>query len=137
LTKDQADQSLAATDATAATVKSDKAAIESARAQLAAQKAAVDNAKIALSYTVIHSPIDGRTGNLAVKSGNLVTANSTELMTIAQVQPVFVTFTVPAVHLPTIKKEMNAQKLSVVATPQDADAQPATGALSFIDNSVD
>ena len=57
-----------------------------------------------LSYTIIRSPIDGRTGNLAVKAGNLVTANSTELMTIAQMQPVYVTFSVPAVHLPTIKQ---------------------------------
>jgi multidrug efflux system membrane fusion protein len=137
LSKDQADQSRAAADATAATVKADKAAIESARAQLAAQRAAVDNAKVALSYTVIRSPINGRTGNLAVKSGNLVTANSTELMTIAQIQPVNVTFAVPATHLPTIKRAMTGGALSVIATPQDADAQPATGALSFIDNAVD
>jgi multidrug efflux system membrane fusion protein len=137
LSKDQADQSRAAADATAATVKADKAAIESARAQLAAQQAAVDNAKVAVSYTVIRSPIDGRTGNLAVKTGNLVTANSTELMTIAKIQPVNVTFSVPATHLPTIKRAMTGATLSVIATPQDADAQPATGALSFIDNSVD
>jgi multidrug efflux system membrane fusion protein len=137
LSKDQADQTRAAADATAATVKADKAAVESARAQLAAQRAAVDNAKVALSYTVIHSPIDGRTGNLAVKSGNLVTANSTELMTIAQIQPVNVTFAVPAMHLPTIKRAMTHGTLPVIATPQDADAEPANGALRFIDNAVD
>ena len=137
LSKDQADQSRAAADATAATVKADKAAVESARAQLAAQRAAVDNAKVALSYTAIHSPIDGRTGNLAVKSGNLVTANSTELMTIAQIQPVNVTFAVPAMHLPTIKRAMTHGTLPVIATPQDADAEPANGALRFIDNAVD
>ena len=137
LSKDQADQTRAAADATAATVEADKAAVESARAQLAAQQAAVDNAKVALSYTVIHSPIDGRTGNLAVKSGNLVTANSTELMTIAQIQPVNVTFAVPATHLPTIKRAMTHGTLPVIATPQDADAEPANGALRFIDNAVD
>ena len=97
----------------------------------------MDNAKVALGYTVIRSPIDGRTGNLAVKTGNLVTANSTELMTIAQIQPVNVTFAVPATHLPTIKRAMTQHKLPVIATPQDADAQPATGELAFIDNSVD
>ena len=102
--------------------------VESARAQLVAQQAAVDNAKVQLDYTIIRSPIDGRTGNLAVKAGNLVTANQTELMTIAQVEPVYVTFSVPAVHLPTIKQHMAARsKLPVTATPQDAEAPAGDG----------
>jgi membrane fusion protein, multidrug efflux system len=137
ISKDAGQQSRSAAEATAATVKADKAAIESARAQLAAQQAMVDNAKLQLDYTNIMSPIDGRTGNLAVKVGNLVTANQTELMTIAQVEPAYVTFSVPAVHLPTIKQHMTGEKLSVVAVPQDASAQPATGVLAFVDNTVD
>src|SRR5439155_13918125 len=59
ISKDQAEQSRSQADATAATVKADKAAVESARAQLVAQQAAVNNAKVALSYTTIRSPIDG------------------------------------------------------------------------------
>ncbi len=137
ISKDQAEQSHAAADAAAALVKADKAALESARAQLVAQQAAVDNARVALSYTIIRSPLDGRTGNLAVKAGNLVTANQTELMTIAQIEPVYVTFAVPAVHLGTIKRHMAEDALMVTATPQDAEAQPATGRLTFIDNVVD
>ena len=58
-------------------------------------------------------------------------------MTIARVQPVFVTFTVPAVHLSTIKQHMADGQLSVTAVPQEADAQPAVGKLTFIDNLVD
>src|SRR5206468_11781656 len=61
----------------------------------------------------------------------------TELMTIAQVEPIYVAFAVPAVHLPTIKQHMAAGTLPVVAVPQDADAQPVTGQLAFIDNTVD
>jgi membrane fusion protein, multidrug efflux system len=137
VSKDVAEQARAAADATNATAKADKAAIESARAQLVAQQAAVDNAAVSLGYTAIRSPIDGRTGNLAVKVGNLVTANQTELMTIAQIQPTYVTFSVPATHLPTVKRHMSGGKLSVVATPQDADARPAEGTLTFVDNGVD
>jgi membrane fusion protein, multidrug efflux system len=137
ISKDQAQQARAAAEATAATVKADKAAIESAKAQLVAQQAAVENAKLALGYTVIASPLDGRTGNLAMKAGNLVTANATELTTIAQIQPIYVTFTVPATHLPTIKQHMLEEDLTVTATPQDAEAKPATGRLTFVDNSVD
>ena len=137
ISKDQAEQSRSQADATRAVVNADKANIESAKAQLAAQEAAVDNARVQLGYTVIRSPIDGRTGNLAVKVGNLVTANNTELMTIAQLQPVYVTFTVPAMHLPTIKRHMTGDPLHVTAVPQDADATPATGRLTFVDNAVE
>jgi multidrug efflux system membrane fusion protein len=137
ISKDQSQQAQAAADAAAATVKADKASIQSARAQLVSQQAAVNNAKVALSYTIIRSPLDGRTGNLAVKAGNLVTANSTELMSIAQIQPVYVTFAVPAVHLPTIKRHMAEGRLAVTASPQDAAAPPANGRLTFFDNGVD
>ena len=110
ISKDQAEQARAAADATAGTVKADKANIESARAQLVAQDAAVANARVQLGYTTIRSPIDGQTGSLAVKVGGLVTANQTELMTIARVQPVYVTFTVPAIHLATIKQPQGRRR---------------------------
>jgi multidrug efflux system membrane fusion protein len=137
VSRDQAEQARAQADATRAVVAADKAAIESARAQLAAQEAAVDNARVSLGYTVIRSPIDGRTGSVNVKAGGLVTANQTELVTIARVQPVLVTFTVPAVHLSTIKQHMNDGQLQVTAVPQDAGAMPASGTLTFVDNAVD
>lgn len=137
VSKDVAEQARASADAIKASVEADRAAVESAQAQIAAGEAALDNARVQLSYTEIRSPINGRTGDLTVKAGNLVTANTTQLMTIAQVQPVYVTFTVPAVHLPTIKAHMNDQKLPVMATPQDAETQAANGVLAFVDNGVD
>src|SRR5207248_2924440 len=105
---DAGEQSRAQADATSAAVNADKAAVESARAQLSAEQAAVNNAKVQLSYTAVRSPINGRTGDIAVKPGNLVTANTTMIMTIAEVAPIYVTFSVPAVHLPTIKRHMAA-----------------------------
>ena len=72
-----------------------------------------------------------------MKPGNLITANSTQLMTIAQLEPVFVTFAIPATHLPTIKRAATGVRLRVVATPQDEDAQPEEGELAFWDNLVD
>jgi multidrug efflux system membrane fusion protein len=137
ISKDMAEQSRSQADATAALVKADRAAIDSARAQMATQQGVVDAARVSLDYTVIKSAIDGQTGNLGVKVGSLVTANQTELTTIARVQPVLVTFTVPAIHLGTIKSHMAMGKLPVTATPQDTAAQPAPGVLSFVDNAVD
>ena len=137
ISKDQAEQTRSQADATAAVVKADRASIDSARAQLVAQESAVEAARVSLEYTTIKSAIDGQTGNLGVKVGSLVTANQTELTTIARVQPVYVTFTVPAIHLGTIKSHMAGGKLPVIATPQDTAAQPAPGVLSFVDNAVD
>jgi multidrug efflux system membrane fusion protein len=138
ISKDASEQARALADSTAALVKADKAAVESARAQLAVQVSISDNARVQLQYTDIRSPIDGRTGNNTVKVGNLAMANQ-ELVTIAQLEPVYVTFAVPAVHLPTIKRHMGAgaEKLGVVATPQDIDKQAANGFLTFVDNAVD
>jgi multidrug efflux system membrane fusion protein len=136
--KDTGDQARSQADATSLAVKADKAAVESARAQLKVQQAAVDAARVQLNYAVIPSPIDGRTGDLTVKPGNLVSANSTQLMTIAQVEPIFVTFSVPAVHLSTIKRAAAAGKqLKVVAVPQDGDPNAVEGRLTFWDNNVD
>jgi multidrug efflux system membrane fusion protein len=137
VSKDVSEQARASSEATAATVKADRAAVESARAQLVAQQAAVDNAKVQLGYTTIESPIDGRSGNLTVKTGNLVSANTTELMTIAQVEPIYVTFSVPAVQLATIRARMGKEKISVTVTPQDGSPLSVEGELAFIDNAVD
>jgi len=131
------DQARAQADGTALAVKADHATEESARAELSVQESAVNAAKVQLSYTTIRSPIDGRTSDLTVKPGNLVTANSTQLMTIAQLEPVFVTFSIPATHLPTIKHAATGVRLRVVATPQDEESQPEEGELTFWDNLVD
>jgi membrane fusion protein, multidrug efflux system len=92
---------------------------------------------VQLGYTEIRSPIDGRTGNLAVKQGNIVTANTSELMTINEVQPIYVTFTVPEARLGEVKRYMAEGKLPVTALAQDGDATPEMGFLTFVDNAVD
>ncbi len=137
VSKDVSEQARSGSEASAATVKADRAAVESAKAQLVAQQAAVDNAKVSLDYCIIKSPIDGRTGNLTVKTGNLVTQNTTELMTIAQVEPIFVTFSVPAIQLNSVKSQLGKNKVPVTVTPQDGSTVAVDGALNFIDNSVD
>src|SRR5882757_4395944 len=82
VSKEQADQMRSSADALEQTILADKASIESARAQIGASQAAIENAKVQMSYTTIRSPIDGRTGNLSVKQGNVVAANTMELVSI-------------------------------------------------------
>lgn len=137
LSKDQGEQYTSAAQAAAALVEADHAAVASAKADIVSQQAAVDAAKLNLDYTVIPSPIDGRTGDLSLKAGNVVTALNTELVTITQLDPIYVTFTLPAVQLPDLKQHMAEGQLSVSATPQTTGAHAVTGVLSFVDNSVD
>ena len=138
ISRDQAEQLRAQADAMAQAVNADKAAIESAKAAIAASRATAENAKVQLGYTEIPSPINGRTGNLTVKTGNVVTANNMELMTINQVEPIYVTFSVPEAQLPAIKRYMAAGKLSVAARPQEAESKDEEhGTLTFVDNTVD
>jgi len=137
VSKEAAEQARTAAEAAMETTKADAAAVESAKAQSTVQASVVENAKFQLGYTTIRSTIDGRTGNNTVKPGNLVTANSTELVTIAQLQPVYVTFSIPAVHLSTIKHRTAAAPMTVSATPQDGNAQAVDGHLTFVDNLID
>ncbi len=101
-----------------------------------ADKAAAETASVNLQYCDIYSPIDGRTGNLMFHQGNVVKANDLPLVTINQIRPIFVTFSVPEQFLSDIKK-FNGQHALRVAAKLPNDAQPAEGSLSFVDNAVD
>lgn len=109
------------------------AAAESARATVAADRAAVENARVQLSYTSIHSPMNGRTGSLMVHPGNLVRANdTTPLVVINQIAPIRVTFSVPQSNLGAITAA--GRHLDVrAAVPQGGEER---GTLSFVDNAV-
>jgi membrane fusion protein, multidrug efflux system len=135
--KDQAEQMRTSADTISYVIIADQAAVRSAEAAVGAGRAAVANAKVQLSYATIWSPIDGRTGNLGVKEGNLVTANMTDLITINQVKPIYVTFAVPEAHLPAIKQYMAKTSLPVAVAPQDGSSLREIGRLAFVDNAVD
>jgi multidrug efflux system membrane fusion protein len=137
VSKEQADLIASNADALSHAVAADKAAMESAKAQIIASRAAVENAQVMLSYTTIESPIDGRTGNLTVKQGNIVAPNTMELIGITEMQPIYVTFAATESHLGEIKKYMAQGRLPVYASLQDDNTQKETGVLTFVDNTVD
>jgi membrane fusion protein, multidrug efflux system len=101
-----------------------------------ADEAAVENARLQLEYTAIMSPLDGRTGAITVQKGNVVKANDVPLVTINQITPIYVTFSVPEQELANIKKYQASGELHVeVSIPQSA-IKPINGTLTFIDNKV-
>jgi multidrug efflux system membrane fusion protein len=110
---------------------------EAAGAVAAADRAAVENAQLQLAYCEIRSPMDGRTGSLQVHAGNLVKANdTTPLVTINQISPVYVTFSIPESQLADLRAR-GLGNVPVAATPRDGGTQVQGGKLTFVDNAVD
>ncbi len=137
VSRDDQDKFMANADALAQSMEADKASISSAAAQIQADDANLDNIKLQLSFTTIYAPIDGRAGNVTIKAGNIVNASQTELLSIAQVQPIYVTFSVPESKLEEIQRHMGGGRLVVEATGQEDVARVERGLLTFIDNNVD
>jgi membrane fusion protein, multidrug efflux system len=123
VSRDQYETFHTTADADRATVKADQAAIETARIQL--------------GYTTIRSPISGRTGSLAIQVGNLVKNNDAALVTINQISPLYVDFSVPEQYLTEIKQRFAAGPVLVEAAIPDSPGRPEQGKLAFINNMVD
>jgi multidrug efflux system membrane fusion protein len=131
----QADK--AAVDNAQATLQADKAALENAQAAVRASREAVENAKIQLGYCYIYSPMNGRTGTLFVKPGNIIKANDVPIVTLNQINPIYVTFSIPEQNLPEVKRYMPGGNLKVMAIIPNDEKNPEEGVLTFVDNAVD
>jgi membrane fusion protein, multidrug efflux system len=115
-----------------------KALVAQLQAALKSDQAQIDNAQLNLLYANIRSPIDGRTGARLVDIGNLVHAtDNTGLVSIMQIKPIFVTFTVPQNQFDRIRKSAAAGPVEVQALSADDQTRLAAGTLSLIDNQID
>jgi len=107
------------------------------QAQVQAAEAAVENARLNLEYCHIHSPIDGRAGARLVDVGNVVQANTTSLLLIQKLDPIYADFTISEGDLPEVRREMDRGSLRVLARiPSDPENSGRSGDLTFLDNSV-
>jgi membrane fusion protein, multidrug efflux system len=101
-------------------------------------EAQIDTARVNLGYTNIRSPIDGRLGARLVDLGNLVRAtDNTPLVSITQIKPIFVSFTLPQGDLDEIKQQQQKAPLTVIALASNGETQLAEGKLTLIDNMID
>jgi len=122
VSRQQADAARALAAQLDATVKADQALIDMARTQL--------------DYTKIRSPIDGRAGTRLIDIGNMVRATDTAgIVTINQLDPIYVNFALPADSLPPVRARLKGGDIPVTA--QDSNlVDLATGTLAVIDNQV-
>jgi multidrug efflux system membrane fusion protein len=107
------------------------------QAAIARDNAAIFNAKTQLGYTTITSPINGVTGIRRVDVGNILQpGTSTPIVTITQIQPISVIFTLPQKDLPTVQAAMKDGTLTTVAYGQDDTTRLGQGTLLLVNNMV-
>ena len=105
---------------------------------VAADAAMAENARVQLSYTVMRAPISGRIGSVSSKTGNTVrVADTATLLTINQLKPIYVSFSLPQSSFPPLQEAMAAGPVQVrVSMSGQADAAN-TGEITFVENAVD
>jgi multidrug efflux system membrane fusion protein len=106
-------------------------------ASVAGDKAAIFNAQTQLGYTTIASPIDGVTGIKHVDIGNIVQpGTTTPIVTITQIQPISVVFTLPQTDVPDVQAAMAKGALNTIAYGQDDRTKLDEGTLLLVDNTI-
>lgn len=112
-----------------------RAGAAAAEAVVRRDQSALEMAKLALEYGTVRAPFDGRIGKFLVRRGSALKINETEIVSIAQVAPIRVAFSVPEDRLPEIRKSASDAPPSVRVLADGGDP-PIEGVLSFIDNAV-
>jgi multidrug efflux system membrane fusion protein len=120
------------------TLDSAVATVASAEATIEADKAAVNLAQLNLDYTQIRAPVDGKTGPILVQPGNMVTASgTTQLVTINQIHPIKVSFSLPQSDLPRIQTRAREHGLMATIDQRSDGGQSYSAPVDFISNYVD
>src|SRR5437588_4444158 len=115
-----------------------KARVQQLQASIKADEAQIETARLNLGFADIRAPIDGRLGMRLVDAGNMVRAtDAAGLVTISQLKPIFVSFTVPQENLHKSHEKKAGGELTVLAYGSDNKTQLAEGKLSVIDNAID
>jgi RND family efflux transporter MFP subunit len=110
-------------------------------AQLAVDTASLESVRVARAYNEIRAPFAGRTGTIGVRAGSLVqpgaaTTPGAVLVTITQIDPIAVGFTLPERELPGLQAALRAGEVPVTIASHDA-TLGHRGKITFVDNAVD
>jgi multidrug efflux system membrane fusion protein len=108
-------------------------------ATVAADKAALDMACLNLGYTQIRSPVDGKTGPILVQPGNMISSSNgstAPLVTIAEVRPIKISFTLPQSELPRIQARQQTQPLIAILDARDRAGKALSAPVDFVSNMV-
>lgn len=120
------------------TLDTDEANMGQYQGAIESDKAAIETAQLQLNWCTIQSPISGKIGLRLVDPGNIITANTTNLVIINQFQPIAVYFTLPENQLPQVLHKLAAERRMPVDAYDRGDVQKlASGVLLATDNQID
>jgi membrane fusion protein, multidrug efflux system len=112
--------------------------VDQFEALVKSDEANIESAKVNLDYTRVTSPILGRVGIRLVDVGNIVHASdSTGIVTITQLKPISVLFTLPQQQLDQINQEAEKGQLKVLAVDRDNTKPLSEGVLAVVNNQID
>lgn len=117
-----------------------RATVAQGEATVRGDDATVAAAQLNLSFTRITAPIEGRVGLRAIDPGNFIRAadpTATGLVTIAQIQPVAVLFTLPQDAMPQLRAAMRRGRLPIQAFASDDRTPLGEGELLTLDSAID
>lgn len=107
-------------------------------ATVQADEAQLRSAQVQLSYATIRAPIDGRLGTISFKLGSSIKANdTTPLVTLNQIRPIYVAFSVPQAQFATIRAAEAKGALEVEAVVPGDPGDPVRGRLAYLENAID
>jgi multidrug efflux system membrane fusion protein len=115
-----------------------QATVKQASAAIQADEAQVEMAQLNLSFSYITAPFDGRIGLRNIDPGNIVhSSEAAPILSMTQVQPISVTFTLPQDNFPSIMRAMEQHPLDVVVYGSDNKTELDRGVLLTPDNAID
>ncbi len=117
-------------------VDTSQSQVDAQAALVAADRAAVDAARVSVAYGRVTAPSSGRVGVVNIYPGTAVQANQTSLVTITQLDPIDVAFSVPQRNLPDVLAALRQGGAPVTAALPEGSGS-VTGRLLFVDNAVD
>lgn len=117
-------------------VDTNQTLVDSAAAVVAADRAAIEAAQVALGYSRIVATTAGRAGAINVFAGSYVQPGGLPLVTITQIDPMAVSFSLPQRNLSDALQTLRSGGGSVTALLPEGGGT-LTGKLQFVDNAVD
>jgi len=113
-----------------------QATADAQRGAVGADRAAIEAVRVNLSYARIRAPGAGRVGAIPVYPGTSVAPAGPPLVTITQLDPIAVAFSLPQRHLGDALRLLGEGGGRVAAVLPDA-GRARQGMLQFVDNLVD
>jgi multidrug efflux system membrane fusion protein len=114
---------------------------DDAQAAYLEAKAAVESARLNVEFTTIRAPVNGKTGPILIQPGNMIAAatastTASSLVSIAEIQPVKISLSLPQSDLPRIQARQAKGGLTLQISMHEAGGKDIQVPVNFIGNAV-